>query len=66
MLPTKFSTRLWHEINQSPPEAFLTAQARILNFIMSNILIFNKYFAPFYRNHLCLYHWYALARENKS
>lgn len=34
--------------------------------MINNLTVFKRYFAIFYRNHICLYYWYLLARENQS
>ena len=66
VLEEKFNPRQWARITVTPPHIFLKLQQHILEQLLFDQKLFNKYFKNFYSNHVKLLTWFMLATDRKS
>lgn len=65
-LDERFNARQWTKIMQIPHQTFLKIQSTIVDQLIHDQKLYNKYFKNFYSNHVKLLNWFMLASDKKS
>lgn len=66
VLSQRFNDEQWNAISAEKPAQFLKKQQIILNKLLNEQNLFDRYFDTFYDNHVKLLNWSFLAIDNKA